>query len=108
MKSDFFENYHNHVFVHSTDYKRKKDPDYNLKITTSEGLVLSEGNYYNLRNGQIVYLMDQTCLSPVRPFYMREKDTREMLGGILPSGKFMDSMDCLVDIVSLHSCFKKL
>jgi hypothetical protein len=108
MKPSFFENYYKHVFVHSTAYKRRKDPNYNLKITTPQGLVLSEGNYYNLRNGQIVFLLDQTCLSPTRPFYMRERDTREMLGGILPSGKFMDFMQSQTDIISLNSCFKKI
>jgi hypothetical protein len=96
--------YNSKALKESTARKKKKDPLYNLKIKRSDGLILTEGSFYNLRNGTIAYLMDQTILSDKRPFYLKDKDTGKTLADILPSGKCFDFMDSNYDVMSLHSC----
>jgi hypothetical protein len=77
---------------HSSAYLQvKKDRNWKRIVTTSSGLILNEGDYYILRNGQIVYLMDNLVISDYEqhPFYMRVKDTREMIGSVNWEGKHL-------------------
>jgi hypothetical protein len=87
-------------------FKRRRDSDYKLCITTSRGVVLCEGDYYNLRNGMVVYLFDQTCINCRFPFYARERETGNFVAQIDYDGYSYHAKNVdedPFDIVSVHS-----
>jgi len=75
----------------SACHQRKKNREWKRIVTTSSGLILCEGDYYILRNGQIVYLMDNLDISDYgkHPFYMRVKGSGEMIGNVNWEGKHL-------------------
>lgn len=85
--------------------QRKENPYWKRYAKTSSGLILNEGDYYTIRDGRVVYLMDNLCISDTgeTPFYMRVKDTGEMIGSIDWDGKHVCQPWCSnCDIVGIY------
>jgi len=90
----------------SASKQRNKDKNWRRFVTTSTGLILNEGDYYTIRDGRVVYLMDNLCISDTgeTPFYMRVKDTREMIGSVDWDGKHICQPWCSnCDIVGVYT-----
>jgi hypothetical protein len=85
--------------------QRKKDSNWKRVVTTITGIPLNEGDYYILRNGNIVYLMDNLSISDNgnTPFYMRVKGTGEMIGSVDWDGRHICQPWCSdCDIIGVY------
>ena len=84
--------------------KRRKmtNPSYKPSVITPNGIILNEGDYYLLRNGQIGYLFDQTVFCSPHPFYIRERGSHEFLAQIGFDGNEFDFCNSNHDIIGVY------